>query len=469
MKSNRAYLNAVALSAMLICVSPAAHGQESQAVDMSASYSDCTFGFSIPHAQGAIAEREKRTIRPAVMEIVRFVLTPRAWSQAVWFEDSDRPLSNELILERLHAELQSEFRDAEIGEPTEAQVAARPAVRLQARFTSQNAGWIRHQVVVRTGPSECFHIILLAPQRDAREAEMAFERVLAGFTILRSDAMQQRLKEAMNRGQRLLREISQDVEHFRTIKARNTFLRLVEQGENIGFMRIREEPTQWAGQDGIGIVQHTWVFRPTGEVTQSQQEMFLTPDLSHARWDSRIRILTPARGDRKEEVGLSVEHGIHEKDRLIVSYTQRLNDAELKDKIIQVDHCFAPPAWFVLLPRLVDLKKPEVYAFAAYDGGRRGLIVRTLEVAGEDYLTVDGKRLAGFRLLDGEGLVEPFNEINVDAKGSIQRVESGPLQMLVTTDDWIREHYTAKIDAALAQMKKHPVKSPRPATGRPGS
>jgi len=139
------------------------------------------------------------------------------------------------------------------------------------------------------------------------------------------------------------------------------------------------------------------------------------------------------------------------------------NAAQLQDKVIEVEPSYAPAAWHVLLPRLVDLATPELYAFSSYNAERRGLALRTLKVVGPTRFGGSGGQTAAIKLEDSEGLIPPITETDVDSKGNILRIIAGGLEMLATTREHVEQTYASRVKAAQEVIKKLPIKEPTPA------
>jgi hypothetical protein len=194
-----------------------------------------------------------------------------------------------------------------------------------------------------------------------------------------------------------------------------------------------------------------------------QHDMFLSDDLTFEKWENRVVTFAPAEKDQPRQTVYDYESGLRQDNQLIVAYMPQPNAPQLQDKVIEVENSYASAAWNSLLPRIVDLKKPGVYAFSSYNADRHGLVLRTIEILGTTPLDLGARRVNATKLQDSEGLIPPINEIDVDDKGRILRVSADPLEMLTTTKEYAEQKYSKQVGELQTFLKKHPIQEPTPA------
>ena len=456
-----AFVTAAAGAQSLPATAPAAVASAPKGA-LHAPYADGSFGFSVAYPEGSELEREKRFVTADELEIVRFVHLAHTWSLAVRLVTAERPLGPQEVVDYYSKKIHSELTEAAVSDVRVMEADTRPAARLTCRFKADDRDWIRLQAFVRKSTREYFSLLLLAPRSDEAVAADAFERILGSFRVLRSDLVQQRVDGALERGAELIRAVAARPDGLQALGKSDVFLRYIENGREIGFRHTVQTPREQDRRPGMFIREWGWLFREDGSITQLQYAMFLSNDLSYAEWDSRSRLFIPADAakDRPAQSYFGMDMGLHKDGLLLVNYTPAFNADDLKEKAIVTEPSFASPAWFVLLPRLLDLNKPELYAFSAYDSDRRGLILRTVEVLGPTRVTLDGKTLNAIRIHDGEGLVPPFNEILVDPAGRPLRVQAGPIELIAASQGDIEKTYKARVDAALELLARYPVPLP---------
>jgi len=429
---------------------PAIKGQ------LAPEYIDGSFGFSVRYPAGSVIQREKRFVNTADVELVRFVQFDYIWSFVVRLSTTTRPLTNDMIIKGITSKLSTKHKGLKTLRAEPARIASRQGVRFAASFTEDKKGWLRQQAVICTQPKKYYTLILITPLSDLQIATEAFDKIVDNFQILRSELTEEQLEAALLRGVALRKTIANNKSKRSALKEQDTYLRFVQDGKEVGFVQVRQGPMQIKHHKGMAVREWGWLFNADKSVTHLQHDMFLADDLAYATWDNRVRTLTPAVEGKPEQSALSVETGMRQKDKLLISYTTVFGQSELKDKVIKVEPSFSSPAWFLLLPQLVDLNKPELYAFSAYNSDRRGLILRTFRVVGPTQVKIEGQTRQAIKIEDSEGLIPPISEIDVEPTGRIIRVVAGPLEMIATNRQYIDRQYKSRIDDAMATFKKYP-------------
>ncbi len=426
------------------------------------NYADGSFGFALPYPDGSDIAREKRFISPNELEIVRFINLSHNWSLAVRLDTQDRPSDPADMLANITARLAKEFADLKVLQSEDATFASREGARFACTF-KDNDDWLQQEAMIRKSTREYYRVILITPLADRPAATTAFDRIVDGFKILRSELEQKRIDDALLAGIAIKTETAKDPGRLRSLGNQDVFLRYLENGKELGFRHTYQTPGERNGQPGILIQEWAWLFRDDNSITQLQQAMFISNDLAEAEWDNRARVFMPS-DKGKPASFFGIEMGILKEGMLLVHYTPTFNAPELKEKSIAAEPSFGPPAWFAILPQILDLKKPELYAFSAYDSDRRGFILRTYEVSGQTRVSVDGKLLGAIRIRDCEGLLPPFNEIDVDATGKLIRAKAGPVELLATTQQYVEKTWKSRVDEAIKTLAQYPVTPPAPPT-----
>jgi len=432
-------------------------------------YVDGSFGFALRPPDGAAAFREKRFLGKADVELVRFVKLDDQWSLSVRVSTTTRPLDARLIIEGITSNLTSQHGQVKVLREEPARIASREGVRYAASFTTERMAWLRQQAVIRTKPTEYYALILVTPESDREVAIPLFDKIVGSFEILRSELTQQQIQAGLERGTALLESVAAGRINLARRAGGDIFLQCIQDGKEIGFVHIREQLKTDDLSERLRVRRWAWLFQPDGGITHMRHEMLLAADLSYEEWENRLLVLTPAQANAPRQSGLELDRAIREGNKLLLAYTPELNAPELREKVIEVEKSYASAPWDVLLPRLVDLKKPELYAFSSYDAGRRGLVLRTFRVVGPSPVQIGGRRIPAFKLEDSEGLIPPIHEIYVDEQGRILRVNlhvSGTLlEMVATTRQALERQYGARIEEAERLFQKSPVPEPIPARG----
>ncbi len=441
------------LASLLLAQTPGSEaGLEKGA--LGAPYVDGSFGFSIRPPAGCLTYREKRMLSRADVELVRFVHADHQWNLAVHRSATTRPLGTQDIIDEITKKIAEKTQDYAVLRAEAAQIAARDGVRYAASFTIRETGWLRQQVVIRNHETEYYSLILIVPLPDKDVAVEAFDKIVQSFELLRSRVAEEQIEEALDRGASLLSSVAGGKTPLADRKVPESFLRFIQDGKEIGFIQINEREQHVDHYDGLELLKQVWLFQEDGTTTHVMHSMFVSNDLAYEQWENRLSILQPGREGGPPQAFIDRESAIRQDDQLVIKYSPQPNSTEMKEKVLEIASSYAPAPWDLLCPRLLDLRKAELYGFSVYDAGRRGLILKTLRVVGPDKLSAGGKSIPAIKIEDSEGLIPPISEVLVDASGRILRVEASPVEMLATSRDYVERRYKSRVDDALASFQR---------------
>lgn len=427
-------------------------------------YVDASFGFSLQPFSDADILRQKRPTDDGDIELVQFFHYRLNWAMTVSLARTEGITTPDARLARLEEKLLAQHKDARIARRDTPVIAGFDAARISALAAVTGVEWFLQQAIIAVRPAESFRIVFNTPAAHRSVAEPLFDEMLASFKMLRSEMTQELLGAGLERGTNLLRSLADQRSVSRNL-VEEQYLRFLAEGRDVGYLWLRELRTTQNRREGVGLHQEGWLFDPDGTVKVQINDAFLADDLAYERWENRVQVLRPAAGQSPVQLLVTLEQAVREKDRLLVAFTKAANDPKLEDKSIVVSASFAPFALFTLFPRLVDLARPELYVFSAYNSERRGLVMRALRVAGPQNILVDGRSVRVTRIEDSEGLIPPVNEMYVDAQGRLARVVAGNVEMIQTSRDKIRSMYgerMAQAQRTFQQLMQAARPAPRP-------
>jgi len=457
------------LVAVLVAAWPAAlRAQPNEAAkgELAEPYVDRSFAFSLVYPAGATIVREKRATGPNETELVRFVQEQYVWSLAVRLSQIDRPFDPNAAIGTIRDRLRTIDPQMTEQRADVERVGDRPIVRFEALLTSEDSTedtrWLRQQAAIPTGDQAYYSLIMLCPTADQRSASQAFDKIVASFELLRSEQMQQMIDEALQRGANLLLSIAGQPQGLGLDEPVEAYFRVVRDGTETGFVHVQQAETTLADRHGAAVQEIAWLFNPDGSVTHTARSMFVADSLIFSKWDNRIRVLTRAANGSEHTVSVGAETGLRQGDKLLVAYSPKFNATRMQERVLQLEPSFAGPAFFALLPRLIDLDKPELYAFSAYDSDRRGLSLQTVEVTGGAQVVIEGQVRTAVRLRGSEGSLPPFDETFVDRDGRALKITTGAVEMTATTQQYIERRYRARVEESLALFEKYPIPWPEP-------
>ncbi|HOQ87502.1 MAG TPA: hypothetical protein PLQ89_17460, partial [Phycisphaerae bacterium] len=305
---------------------------------------------------------------------------------------------------------------------------------------------------------------------DLDVAGRTFSEILESFQIVRTETQQKQIEAALERGADLLQRAGHGEKKITDRILEPVTLRLTREGQPVGMVEIHEKVDKIAGKEGVRNLQQAWIFNPDGSVQFLQEEKFISADFTYDEWRNLTQLMPSKQTDPKQRVIMHMEAGIRRGDQLIVKYAGQ-NPNDRQDKAIEIDRSYGSTGLPLLLPRLVDLDSPELYAFSMYDTERRGMSLRTLRVAGPAQVTVAGRRVSGYKIEDCEGLLPPVNEIIVDRSGRPVHLASGAVEMTLVSPEQLEAEFGERIRATQKQFRESmglPEPSAQPQAGPAG-
>jgi hypothetical protein len=425
-------------------------------------YVDGSFGFAVRPLAGATVDRRKRTVEGHV-QLAQFVRMEVAWSMSVRLWTSSRPIDVPAAKEAMFASLSRDYPDLQVTEAQAIHVDGRDGARLLGTFTNEGQLWVRQEAVIPLRGQDYILLVLATLVEDRDVAVTAFGQIIDSFKVVRTQAQQEELDAALRRGTALLQDIAADGKKVMPKPLdKPLYLRLMREGRPIGFLAMFERGGTLEREEGLQMQQQAWLFNPDESVQYQQEDKFVAGNLAVDEWRIITQTMPPKAYDAKQRLVVSVEGGIRRNDKLVVEFTQQVGVTEKQSKVIETEASYASLAWPVLLPRLVDLSKPELYAFSMYDPERRGLILRTFRVVGPVQVAVGGRQVSAVRIEDSEGLVPPVSQIDVDEQGRLLRISSGPVETALTSQAEIEREFGPRVKAIQAQFRDS---NPQPQAG----
>lgn len=204
------------------------------------------------------------------------------------------------------------------------------------------------------------------------------------------------------------------------------WLRLIQDGKDVGYSYVVEETSERSGRRGVLIGVRSRTMTGTGADQQqvdAESFMFTTADRRFEEWSNVARVSAAGNVRSSSEVGASSKSV-----RRVLMQGQLPGDAtdERQPPVRDVDeHRLtvvlsgrsggAPieidlPPWYLpqgmghLLPRLLPLGEPRQYLFASYVSERAAVMMRYVDVLPEREVTLDGQRLKAVPVTDRIGI-----------------------------------------------------------------
>jgi len=172
---------------------------------------------------------------------------------------------------------------------------------------------------------------------------------------------------------------------------------------------------------------------PGLDVRLMKHEMFVTPDQTVETWSKRVQI----GGDKSARV--IDETALKQQDLLVCNSLEDRQTQTRKKKV--PDKIYLPQATGMTLPRLIDLKTPEAYAFAAYNSEQNDFDMRTFTVLGKETISFGGRNVEAIRATDQAAIDAEPATLLLDEKGRLLRMEADGLEMERSTEQAVLRRF----------------------------
>ncbi len=431
-------------------------------------YVDASFGFSFRPFHDCQIVRQKRLDAEGNLELAQFVNLGRDWMLTVYLPQESSSATPDEALEDFETRLTRRDPEARPLRKEKLTVRGRDVAWAAGSLSVGKGQWFRQEATVFARADTRVVLAFDVPLSQRTAAEALFRDVIGSFEVLRSEAVQKRIDDALVRSAEFLASLGRGGKLAPDL-IKEAYLRILINGKDTGYLWMRESRGTFERREGVGIRHEGWMFESDGTVKRQLSEMFLSDDLTFEKWNTVGEIVIPARAGAPLQKLTTYEQGLREDRQILVAFTESPNATNAKERTIEAPEAYAPLALFTLFPRLIDRNKPELYAFIGYNGDRRGLILRTLRVVGPQNVTIDGRMRRATRIEDSEGLLPPISEMYVDDKGQVVKMVAGDVEMLAAGEERISSLYRARVEAtlkAVTEMEKAILEREKASKGR---
>jgi hypothetical protein len=295
---------------------------------------------------------------------------------------------------------------------------------------------------------------------DRERLEGEFRTVATSLKIHFKPGDAQHLKEAIERGAKLLEEVEANAERVRLNEELHYYIISVG-GEPVGFLqrRIARETHDFADSGGatagqrrhrdvrrgLRLRERSWRFGSDGSVIHVALDSFSSFDLENELIEHVRTLLPPPDSEMKRPL-IKRDQVIRKQDRLFSSFTTN-RDMTLPDptKPIGVGPVYLDMVWERLAPKLL-LQRKETYAFSVYNTDTRALLTQSYKPLGPQTLEGQAQEVQVFEVQPG--LIDLPSKLYVDSEGLLVRLEAGELVVERTTAAKVSQHFGKQRAAA---------------------
>jgi len=333
-------------------------------------------------------------------------------------------------------QLASRFRKSDLFETGSyeiAPLAARTALTFRGITKGRVKFWQR-RVMIHLHKRAFLELRISGAVNMQEKLDSIATAVLATLEITDPKVALARRKANLARGRELLDGLS-DGKLRSLIRARSQWFLYSSKGKPVGFMLKIESPLGPAGRKGYQV--RTWMMLKAapGHLTEIRREMFATADRSAESWSETGRELVDGKISRMSERGAGTGGQIA--STLVRGSKTKTNKPV---KVPQAHYLPRAMAW--LLHRMVDLKKPAGYAFAAYDAARNDFNLRTFTVGRPREIELGGRNVRAVRATDQLRADSAPATMWLDEKGNLLTMQAaGGLVMEAASEQAVTRRF----------------------------
>jgi hypothetical protein len=272
-------------------------------------------------------------------------------------------------------------------------------------------------------------------------------------------------------------------------------MRLIQDGKDIGYMAIFEEMESAGGLDRVKIGIRSRSYPDDQTVVDGETWYIVNADRRHEDWSNLMWVQNrkTKQANQVIEIGSSDRRTTRQADTsgqiavgdardpkqppVRVFDTYELNVQTSAEPVKRsLPPFYMPQALGHLLPRLLPTREPKTFLFATYVGDRREVMMRYVDVAAEQEVTIGGQRVRAVPITDRLGLegsatihyIDPatnkyLGSVNNDSKITILPTDAETLQKKWANADLTRPKPAAA--PALQQPSPASSSSQREAVG----
>ena len=310
------------------------------------------------------------------------------------------------------------------------------AMDLVGVTTGPRRFWQR-QVWLQTAPTRFIILKFTGPAGWGEKLATVSDAIVASFERIDPKAALAERRRRLANGRALVATLT-DAHMARALRDKPAWFLFRRGDRTVGFTKIAERRARRENVDGMevriwSLVNRAEPGKPRRAET-ARRVLFASADGRNERWSQSASLGTKA----------AVEEGV--KDGHVITCHQSIPDARERTRTRTVPEGNRPiyltRVAVHLLPRLVDLARPEDMAFAIYNSPANGFDMYSFSVDGAEEIAVGGKKVKAFRCaIQPAADAEPM-PLWVDADGHALRLETPDgIIMEAADEDAVRKHF----------------------------
>ncbi|MDP6634565.1 MAG: hypothetical protein QGG42_06690 [Phycisphaerae bacterium] len=378
--------------AAMLCLTAPAPAAETDGIKLDSRYIDPVRGFSLRPPAGTTFSRVTSANRLASWTMRKSPKAPILWRLSIYAraDETFKPGGDLLKFGRALVGRLARTEGFKAPSPRVIDIAGAKAVNLRGLTTGKVKFWQR-RVWVHLGGSKFLEVRMSGPNSDRQKLDEIASAVLKTLKIIDQKEAKARRKAALDRGARLLKDLSAN-KLKGALDTRDQWYLYRRDDKVIGFMRQKEVTDTSSGKPGCRI--KSWIVMTFDAKTlKLHRNMFAAADRSVETWKETAGVKSSG-----QDVSM-IEKGSKSGPRINCEITVGARKVTQKPAAAPTDN-YLPRAMDWLLRRMVDLKEPAAYAFATYNGRKGSFNLRTFTVIGPDEIEAGGRKVSAVHVTD---------------------------------------------------------------------
>jgi len=308
-------------------------------------------------------------------------------------------------------------------------------------------GLWQRQVWIQVAPRDFLIIAISGPKARMSNLDTVFTKVLTSVELIDPAEAIRTRNANLKRGQDLLAGLTAK-KLTTAFNGRAHWYLFRKDDKDVGYMVMKAFPARRESADGFEILSVVRLQLPKDKIRRSKREQFATTDRTFSRWQESMNVGSGATVMRYVEDGM--KQGDVALCRISAAGQERTNQQRLTPAMQKT---FLPRAFGMVLPRLVDLKQKQAYAFAMYNSQANGFDMRTFTIGKPETITISARRVETVHIIDRTAEdAEPTN-VWVNASGDIVRMTTPDgLAMEASTQNAVARRFPDD-EASLRRMR----------------
>lgn len=455
-------------------ISPAAEAPANTFTGLAEPILDGSYGYTVRPPTGWQVRRIRSRVGSAVtlVEMLERIGPYQSHTLSVQRTTGLEGEKIDAVLQRYFEGIASAFNESTVEAPRPRTISGKPGLSIAATYMADGEKTLRLQAGVEVRPQQYLMLLYQGPASMRSTVEPLFDRVLDSLALVPDAYDANALRAAGEEGIVWLKNVGGS--SLKKALVPETYFRVESEGKVVGFMAVMEKETEHDSRPGIEVRERFWTFSPDGIVQRIQTNAFISLDLSNEDWKDSFCTLIPGKGDQPNRMLATLEEAVRVDHTLLSTQAYSLDQGSTANPPFELPPTYLSRPIARMFPRLTSrLDKPRLIALGIFDQARSDIVMRIVELKGEEAVPGGSKRQGPtYRIDQRDGPASPASSTWVDENGIVLLIKLGSMTMRPTTRDAVERLFTDKIlkaeKAMAAEEAKYHKESGRFNVNNPG-